>query len=225
MCIILLSMFILRAHADNFVDDEYRYRIDIPEGSVVDHFPHQHSNLRFALPDSSAVFYIFALDVNEIPRGEYASDDTHSVFKKSYIEKLDREVFNVGENIIEDKENSWIKRNERRYDLGNGRQVITHTYYDEEYPHIVAVFGCELDRPIIKATLDSFRTSAIELTGKGIIVYIVSLFVILIVSVIALKFVDNTMVSVVFFILLIAVIFLIVSCGVINMPGHIWQWI
>lgn len=72
MCIILLSMFILRAHADNFVDDEYRYRIDIPEGSVVDHFPHQHSNLRFALPDSSAVFYIFALDVNEIPRGEYA---------------------------------------------------------------------------------------------------------------------------------------------------------
>ena len=225
MGVSLLSMFICMIHAEVFIDDDYNYRINIPEGSIVNHFPHKNFNLNFILPDSSATFYIYVLDVNEIPHGEYESDDIHYSYKENYIENLDKEAFNVGENKIEDKVNTWIVGSVRRYELGNGRQAITYTYFDDENPHVVAVFGYDLDRPIVKKTLESFRTSSIVFTGKAYAVYVIGLILLVVILALLGEYIKNGMIAGTFFILMFVAIFLLEAIGLINIPGYIWQWI
>lgn len=159
---LIVFLFALHLNAELFKDTEYNYQIEVPDVNAVKHFPHKNHNLTFTNADSTAWFYVYALDVSEEPGDELLDDNKKIIYKESFVDGLDRKIFNVGDSIVYTKEGTLINRVERRYQLPDGNEGITVTYFHEENPHIVAVFGKDLERPEIRQTLDSFRTKNID---------------------------------------------------------------
>lgn len=179
--LLCLLFWTIPFQAEVFKDSDFKYKITIPEGAEVNHYPEQNHNLNFILPDSSAFFYVYALDINQLPKDEYQSDDTKTVFRKDYIADLDEKVFKLPTDSMVLTKSRWIDEKQRIYYFEDGTQAITRTYFHEDYPHIVAVFGSDLDRTEVQNTLDSFRTPKFEFTiwsillGIGILVLLFGL--------------------------------------------------
>ncbi len=163
-----LILFVLlgaaSVQAERFADDVFGYRLDVPEGAIVNHYPGENFNLTITLPDSTARITVYALDVDSVPRDQFASSDD-MVFKKKFLRELDRMAFNVGDSCLSDQERFWTNVKERRYALPDGREAITNVYMDEKHPYVVAAFGKDLDRPEITQTLDSFQTRHMPYSG------------------------------------------------------------
>lgn len=215
--------------AETFKDDEYHYRINVPEGSEMRHNPHERYNLTFSLPDTTATFFVYALDVGEIPRDEMASSDTKTVFRRDYISRLDREAFKLPATPVEEKEDFWIKRVERRYNLDDGAQAITVTYFENEYPHVVAVVGKDLDRPEVRSVIDSFKTEKFKFSGWAVWGSIAACLLAMGIGFLGGGGIDNKAVSSFFFYVFFlggfAMLLLMIVLSFFDLYGKIWYLI
>lgn len=170
--LLMSAFFTSTIKGETFKDDEYKYKIDLPDGALPHHKPHASLNLVFTLPDSTATFAVYALDVGELPQDELASSDSKLVYREDYIARLDKEILNINaepDTILKDP---WVDKVIKKYKFGEDNEAITYTFFHKEYPHVVLVVGQDLERPEIKETLESFRTPKFVYTWKSILVWI-----------------------------------------------------
>lgn len=223
---LLFAVIGMNLSAEVFKDGEYKYKISVPDIDKIVHNPHENHNLKFLSADSTVWFYVYALDVSEEPGDELADDDGKIVYKKSYIDNLDSKVFNVGSNMTAEKHNNLFNRIERHYDLDNGQQAVTITFFDKEYPHIVAAFGPDLDRKEIQETLSSFRTKQITTTRKFDLFVGGGSLLLILLGFWASDYIGNPALQRLFVLLgIIGLGVMIISYAMFNVGGLIWYWL
>ncbi|MDE6854603.1 MAG: hypothetical protein K2J38_06055 [Muribaculaceae bacterium] len=160
----LLSICLF-AGAEQVHDKAYKYKITLPDAWTVQHSGENGFNLRAASPDSSTFVSVFTMDAANIKRNELDDvENTKLSYREEYIDTLDHVIYNLPEQLSETR-SRWIKRIERTYQLAGGGGMRTVTYYDDDIPHLISIYGDNIDSEEADRIIESFSTPKMRLSA------------------------------------------------------------